>query len=186
VWIRGEVRSAPDVMSQLHAEDPALEQIVDECAPEIRPVGTPECLISSPRNWASVVSIWAVALDPTGGPIRAGNNCPGCTGAVMINEQTGTALPDFQYYQLGQLSAFVQPGAWRIDSPSQVSYGLTAAGYENASSGLDDVAFENPDGSKVLVAYNNSGAPIMFAVRSDGRYFETTLPSKAMTTFVWS
>jgi glucosylceramidase len=177
---------SPTVMSQMQEADPELKQIVDECAPEIRPVGTPEYLISSLRNWASVVSIWAVALDPSGGPIQAGNNCPGCTGAVTINEQTGTATPNLKYFQLGQVSAFVQSGAWRIGSPSQVSYGIGPSGYETATSGLDDVAFQNPDGSKVLVAYNNSRAPITFAVESDGRYFDTTLPSRAMTTFVWS
>jgi O-glycosyl hydrolase len=35
----------------------------------------------------------------------------------------------------------------------------------SATSGLDDVAFVNPDQSRVLVAYNNSSAAIPFAVR---------------------
>jgi glucosylceramidase len=51
---------------------------------------------------------------------------------------------------------------------------------------LDDVAFLNPDGSKVLIAYNNSTTPIAFAVESDGRYFSYTIPPQAMTTFRWS
>jgi hypothetical protein len=89
------------------------------------------------------------------------------------------------YYQLGQVSAFVQPGASRIDSPSFVSYGVNGSNVETVSAGLDDVAFVNPDGSKVLVAYNNSTAPISFAVSSDGRYFSYTIPPQAMTTFTW-
>ncbi len=37
----------------------------------------------------------------------------------------------------------------------------------------------------MLVAYNNSTAPISFAVETDGRYFTYTIPAQAMTTFVW-
>jgi glycosyl hydrolase family 30 len=57
----------------------------------------------------------------------------------------------------------VQPGARarrrRIDSPNFVSHGLNGSNIETVSAGLDDMAFLNPDGSKVLVAYNNSVAP---------------------------
>jgi hypothetical protein len=53
----------------------------------------------------------------------------------------------------------VQPGARRIDSPNFVSYGLDGSNIETVSAGLDDMAFLNPDGSKVLVASNNSVAP---------------------------
>jgi glucosylceramidase len=176
---------SPTAMSQQHAATPGLDQLVDECSPEIRGFGTPEFLISSLRNWASAVSVWSVALDPSGGPIQAGNDCPGCLGPVTINEQTQAITLRPEYYQLGQVSAFVQPGATRIDSPSFVTYGLNSSDIETVSSGLDDVAFQNPDGSIVLVAYNDSSAPISFAVDSGGRYFTYTLPGFAMTTFEW-
>jgi Glycosyl hydrolase family 30 beta sandwich domain len=39
---------------------------------------------------------------------------------------------------------------------------------DNATAGLDDVAFKNPDGSKILLAYNNSPRPIRFAVAWKG------------------
>ena len=156
---------------------PGLDQIVDECSPEIRPFGTPEFLISSLRNWASTVAVWGLALDPQGGPIQAGNNCPGCRGVVTINPQTQTVTFPAKYYQLGQVSAFVQPGATRIDSPSFVTYGVNSSNIETVSPGLDDVAFLNPDGSKALIAYNNSTAPISFAVQSNGRYFSYTIPA---------
>ena len=79
-----------------------------------------------------------------------------------------------------------QPGATRIDSPSTVTYGLNSSSVETVTAGLDDVAFQNPDGSYVLVVYNNnSAAPITFAVDEGGRYFTYSLPNNAMTTFVW-
>jgi glucosylceramidase len=176
---------SPTAMSQQHQATPGLDQLVDECSPEIRGFGTPEFLISSLRNWASAVSVWSVALDPNGEPVQPGNDCGGCLGPVTINEQTGTITPRTEYYQLGQVSDFVQPGATRVDSPSFVTYGLNSSDVETVSSGLDDVAFQNPDGSMTLVAYNNSSSPITFAVDSGGHYFTYALPGFAMTTFVW-
>ena len=175
----------PTVMSEMQQSSPSLDQIVDECSPELRSFGTPEFLISSLRNWARVVSVWSVALDPSGGPVQAANDCPGCTGPVTINEQTQAITFRPEYYQLGQVSAFVQPGAQRIASTSYVGYGQNPSGVETITPGLDDVAFVNPDGSKVLVAYNNSRAPISFDVESDGRHFTYTIPARAMTTFSW-
>lgn len=176
---------SPNVMSQLHQTALGLDQIVDECSPEIRPFGTPEFLISSLRNWASAAAVWSVALDPSGGPIQPGNNCPGCTGPVTIDEQTHKVTFRPVYYQLGQVSAFVQPGAVRIDSQNFGSYAVDSSNFETVAAGLDDVAFLNPDGSKVLVAYNNSGEPISFGVESAGRYFTYKIPARAMTTFQW-
>jgi glucosylceramidase len=176
---------APAAMTAMRQSHPALDQIVDECSPEIRSFGTPEFLISSLRNWARVVSVWSVALDPSGGPIQAANDCSGCRGPVTINEQTQTVAFRPEYYQLGQVSAFVAPGAQRIASTSFVDYGQNASRVETVTPGLDDVAFLNPDGSKVLVAYNNSRAPISFDVASDGRHFTYTIPARAMTTFTW-
>jgi hypothetical protein len=37
----------------------------------------------------------------------------------------------------------------------------------------------------VLIAYNNSSAPIVFAVDSNARYFTYTIAPHAMTTFTW-
>jgi glucosylceramidase len=176
---------SPTVMTQLEQSTPGLDQIVDECSPEIRGFGAPEFLISTLRNWASVVSVWTAATDPNGQPIQPGNNCTGCRGLVTIDQNAQTATLRTEYYQLGQVSSFVQPGAHRIDSPNFVTYGLNGSNIETVSAGLDDVAFLNPDGTKVLVTNNNSNAPISFAVQSDGRYFTYTIPAQAMTTFAW-
>jgi glucosylceramidase len=122
-----------------------------------------------------VVSIWSIALDPNGNPIQTPNHCGGCRGAVSVDQTTGsvTFLPE--YYQLAQVSAFVQPGAARIDATNFVTYTTNTSNIETVSSGLDDVAFLNPDGSKILIAYNNSTAPISFAVGSNGSYFTYTI-----------
>jgi glucosylceramidase len=51
--------------------------------------------------------------------------------------------------------------------------------------GLDNVAFENPDGSKVLVATNNSETAIHFQVQWRDRAFGYTLAAGATVTFRW-
>jgi glucosylceramidase len=175
---------SPTVMSQLHLAQPSLDQIVSECSPEIRPTVTGEYLISAFRNWASAALVWNVALESTGGPVQPPNSgCHGCTGVITINPQTHRARFSRKYYQLGQVSKYVAPGAVRISSTNFVSYGLFH-GFSVTSPGLDDVAFLNPDGSKVLVTYNN-GSATRFAVRAGGRYFTDRLAPGAMATFVW-
>ncbi len=140
-------------MSALHHAYPSEEIILSECSPGIIPYATAEVPIDATRNWASAVQLWNLALDPSGGPYETIWGCPGCTGVVTVDERTHTPSFGLNYFQFGQTTKYVQPGAVRISSTRQVSdgYGITR--------GVDNVAFVNPDGSKVLVAYNNRGEP---------------------------
>jgi glucosylceramidase len=179
-------RGNPTTISALHKEAPALDEIVAECSPGIMPASTSEVEIASMRNWASAVALWNLALDPAGGPVQPPNDaCPRCTGIVTIDEATHRVTLTRDYYQLGQLSKYVLPGAVRVASNHFVTYVHPTARRGMATGGLDDVAFENPDGSRALVTYNNSGAPITFAVKDAGRYFGYTLKAQATGTFVW-
>ena len=177
---------SPDVMSTLHSEDPRLEEIVDECSPGISTIPVSEVVISSLREWASTVALWNLALDPRDGPVQAPDTgCPGCTGLATIDPQTGTFTPRLAWYQLGQASHFIDVGATRVASNTFVTYDYVKRGVNFISASLDDVAFVNPDGTRVLLAYNNSPAPITFAVSWHGQYFEYTLPAEATVTFEW-
>jgi glucosylceramidase len=139
------------------------------------------------RNWASALALWNLALDPAGGPVQPPNlACPHCTGIVTIDGATQALTYTRAYYQLGQISKFVLPGAVRIGSNHFVRYILPTKHRSMATPGLDDVAFENPDGSRVLVAYNGSSTPIAFGVEDDGQYFAYTLAARATGTFVWN
>ena len=79
--------------------------------------------------------MWNVALDSKGGPKQTDNGCPGCIGLVTVNEQTHAVTYGSEYYQLGQVSSFVEPGAVRIGSPNFVTYSLNSSGIETVSSG---------------------------------------------------
>ncbi|MFZ1995285.1 MAG: glycoside hydrolase family 30 beta sandwich domain-containing protein [Solirubrobacteraceae bacterium] len=179
---------APGVMDALRQAAPRLEQIVDECSPGlITPTPTSEIVIASLRSWASTVALWNLALDPQGGPVQVPNHgCPGCVGLARIDERSGAVAETRAYYQLGQASAFIAPGARRVASTHFVSYVYARAGGSVVTPGLDDVAVRNPDGSIVLVAYDNAPSAVHFAVRWRARELSYALQPGAMATFVWN
>ena len=179
---------APGVMSTLRQAAPSLDEIVDECSPGlITPTPTSEIVIASLRNWASTVALWNLALDPHGGPVQVPNHgCPGCVGLARIDEGSGAVSLTRSYYQLGQASAFIAPGAQRIAATHFVSYVYPRSGVNVVTPGLDDVAVRNPDGSIVLVAYDNAPFTVHFAVRWRGRALTSALAPGATATFVWN
>jgi glucosylceramidase len=175
-------QGTPTVMSTLHRQQPKLEQWVTECTTQTDPAWFPaELEIAALRNWASAVNLWNLALDPAGGPVQAPNSaCHGCTGVVTVDERTHQVSYGDPYFQLGQVSKFLKPGAVRIYSNHFVSYSAAGPG-----AGLDDVAFLNRDGTEAVVAYNNSSAPARFAVVWHHKSFFYALPAGAMATFIW-
>lgn len=127
-------------------------------------------LIGATRNWAKCVLLWNLALDQNAGPTNGG--CTNCRGVVTINNSNGSYAREVEYYVLGHASKFVDPGAVRIAS--------------NIPGSIENVAFRNPDGSKVLIALNNGNASTSFKVKWGAQSFTYTLPAGAVATFKWS
>ncbi|MGZ6607417.1 MAG: glycoside hydrolase family 30 protein [Solirubrobacteraceae bacterium] len=181
-------RGEPDVMGSFHSRFPGLEEIVSECSPEILGFSTIELLISSLRDYATTVLVWNLALDPDGGPVQAPDSgCHGCRGILLVSEADGSVHKNMKYYELGQVSKFVRRGAVRIASTSNVTYyDQIRPSRFRSTSGVDNVAFVNPDGSKVLVANNTSDYSQRFVVTWHGGAFRYTLPVGSTVTFTWS
>jgi O-glycosyl hydrolase len=175
----------PELMSHLHAVAPRLEEIMDECGVDVSPLPVPEIAIASLRNWATTVVLWNMALNTHGGPRATHYGCGYCTGFADVDEATGTVSYRPMYYQLGQASKFIQRGARRIESGHFVRYRVPN-GAGTVTAGLDDVAFENPDGSHVLLAYDNSARPVRFAVDWHRQSFTYVLGPGATVTFIWN
>ncbi len=127
-------------------------------------------IIGATRNWARTVLKWNLALDENGGPTTGA--C-GCRGVVTIDSSTGAFTLNEEYYAFGHASKFVLPGARRVESTA-----LEPGSIEN-------VAFQNPDGSIVLVAFNPGNTEKTFTVRWEDRSFQATLPAGAAATYVW-
>jgi O-glycosyl hydrolase len=135
---------------------------------------TMSLLVNSPRNYSQDVLLWNLALDASNGPTN--NGCLTCRGVVTIAGSGGTATVtrNVDYYALGQLSKFVVPGAVRIGSSTL------------ADGSIENVAFRNPDGSKVLVAHNTTASARSFRVQWGGSSFSYTLGGGAAVTFTWN
>ena len=73
---------------------------------------------------------------------------------IRVNETTHQAWYGLNYFEFGQISKFVAPGAVRIASTR-----LVADDGKTVTPGVDDVAFINPNGKKVLTAYNSATDP---------------------------
>ncbi|MGD1081334.1 MAG: glycoside hydrolase family 30 beta sandwich domain-containing protein [Candidatus Sulfotelmatobacter sp.] len=130
-------------------------------------------LIGATRNWARSVSLWNLALDQNSGPKNG--TCSNCRGVVTIDDSVSPAnvTLNVEYYILGHLGKFVVPGAHRIDSNT---FGAGS---------IEDVAFQNPDGSIVLLVLNSATSAGTFTVSFQGQSFNYTLPAGALATFSW-
>ncbi len=175
---------SPDSITTEHELFPQLDEIVDECSPGLTP-SVSETLISSLRNWASAVVFFNLALDPKRGPVQPPNHgCPPCTGEATVYPGGRFGL-NLNFFQLGQASHFVDRGAVRIATQNFVSYAIAGNDPQIATPGLDDVAFQNPNGSKILLAYNNSAKTIRFGVQWQKGWFTYRLAPRATVTFEW-
>lgn len=126
--------------------------------------------IGTTRNWSKNVLLWNLALNSNHGPTNGG--CADCRGVVTING--GNVVKNVEYYTLAHFSKFVKPGAKRVNSTD----------FDN-SLNMQNVAFVNPDGSKVLVVLNQSETTRKFAVKSGGTRISYSIEPNAVATIVW-
>jgi len=190
-WVAGTAYHCysgdPSAQSALHAAHPDKGIWFTECSGSHGATDTPEqifrgtltwharnIVIGTTRNWAKSVVNWNIALDSSGGPHNGG--CDTCTALITVGTD-GTVSTNAEYYTIGHLAKFVDPGAVRIGS---TSFGTT--GWNGQ---IMDVAFRNPDGSTALVVHNENDNPSTFAVAVGDQSFEYTLPGGALATFTW-
>ncbi|WP_432160926.1 ricin-type beta-trefoil lectin domain protein [Streptomyces sp. NRRL F-5630] len=162
--------------SQIHDKYPELDAfqtehsggtwIADQQTEDMRNI------IDYTRNWAKSVTKWSLAVDQNRGPHNGG--CGTCDGLVTVHDgddRSGQVDYTIEYYTMGHLTKFVRPGASRIAS--------------TASGDVPNVAWRNTDGSKALLAYNESSSARSFTVNWGGQHFTYQLPGKTSATFTW-
>jgi glucosylceramidase len=124
------------------------------------------------RNWACSYNSWVTMLDQNKSP----KNTPFNVDPTLLIKGTSSADQYWatpEAYLLGQYAKYVKFGAKRIES----NYGV--------SGGLTNVAFQNPDGSIVMVVMNNSSSAQNFRVLCEGNQFIAQLPAKTVGTYIW-
>ncbi len=127
-------------------------------------------VIRIPRNYSKTIVWWNIALNQNNGPIVFHNTVN--RGMVTINQNNGSITYNVDYFTMGHISRFVRPGALRIESNT----------FEND---LENVAFRNPDGSKVLIISNRTNNSRDIKVVWGTQSFSYTIPGKAAVTFKW-
>jgi glucosylceramidase len=121
------------------------------------------------RHWCQAISGWNLALDEKGRP----NVGPfPCGGMVTIHSQSKTITRSGQYWAFAHFSRNVRRGAKRFGSTCQMD-------------GVEQVAFENPDGQKVLIV-TNSGLARRATLKLGNDAADVNLAADSLTSLLWS
>ena len=166
----------PDMMSKVHDAHPDAQMHWTEGGPDYTApdyatdwANWGQTFTHAIRNWCRSITGWNLALDEKGRP----NIGPfTCGGLVTINSQTKEITRSGQYWGFAHFSRAVERGAKRVESSGNLT-------------GIDHVAFENPDGGKVLVV-TNSGTAKKVVLNQAGRMVELALVQDSVSTLTWS
>ena len=125
-------------------------------------------LIGSLSHWSRVVLEWNLASDPECCPHTPGGEAR-CVGALTIDGDQ--VFRNVAYYVIAHASKFVAPGSIRVGSEATLN--------------LAHVAFQTPAGNAVLIVLNDSDERQSFQLECRDYYAMTSLPARAVATFVW-
>ena len=125
-------------------------------------------MINDFNNGTVAWTDWNILLDETGGPNHVGNLC---FAPAHGDTKTGELTLTYSYYYIGHFSKFIRPGAKRISSVS-------------SSNSLLSTAFVNADGSVVIVAMNQSDAPLEYSITMNSKTAKVDIPGNGIQTIV--
>jgi glucosylceramidase len=125
-------------------------------------------MINDLNRWTTGWIDWNLLLNETGGPNHVGNLC---SAPILADSATGHLVHQNSYAYIGHFARFIQPGAHRV---------LCAA----SSQDLETTAFVNPDGRTVVVVMNRTEKAIAYTLRVQDSHCPTSIPARAIATFV--
>ena len=125
-------------------------------------------IVGAPRNWSKTVLEWNLANNGGFGPYTPGG-CTVCLGALTIGGSN--VVQNVGYYIIAHASKFVPAGSVRISS--------------NIVNNLQNVAYNTPDGKKVLIVLNDNSTFQSFNIQFKDKWVNMGLDAGAVATFVW-
>lgn len=129
------------------------------------------------RNYAQSIIYWNMVLDSNGAPdyyyMKMQHTHSQNRGLATIDAITKNITYNTDYYSLGQFCKFIEPGAYRIASNS------------NLREGVYNVAFMNPDNMKVLIVFNENEKHNSICIRDGEEVVSYIIPPLSLTTFCW-
>ena len=135
-----------------------------------------QAVLGAVNNYARGVVFWNLTLNSSNGPVLNSTVCnPNPCWAVDTLNSNNAPQHSPEYYALGHIGKFVVPGAQVITVSSQAVTG-----------GVIDAGWKNPDGTIVVVAYNDwTGGSNTVTLSWNGKYANYTIPSGGLVTFKW-
>jgi glucosylceramidase len=125
-------------------------------------------MIGDFKHWVCGFIDWNIVLDQRGGPNHVGNFCD---APVLVDTNTKVVSYHASFYYIAHFSKFVRPGAHRVGSTG-------------GPTGLESIAFENPDGSLVTVVVNATDLAAPFQLNAGGETLACTIPAHGIQTYV--
>lgn len=125
-------------------------------------------IIGCMNNWVDGWIDWNMVLNRQGGPNWFEN---WCVAPVIVDTELDEVYFTPIYYTLSHFSKFIRPGAKRI-------------GFENSDDSLMSTAFINPDGSYVVVLFNESGSAKRIHLNLNDKSVKLYIEDKAIKTIV--
>jgi len=119
------------------------------------------------NNWAVGWVDWNQILDMQGGPNHVNNYCD---ANIVCDTKNQVFYYQTTYYFTGQISKYVVPGSYRIDSSL-------------SSNDLSVASFRTPENNVVIVALNKNTSPKTFQIANSGQYAQYQIPSRSIVTF---
>ncbi|MCI6467795.1 MAG: glucosylceramidase [Faecalicatena sp.] len=129
-------------------------------------------LIGGFQHYMSAAVEWNLILDENGGPYHD-RPMGGCKAPIIYNHETGELGIQPVYYATAQFSRFIKRGAVRL-------------GTSTFNEEMKAAAFENPDGTVILVILNCMENPYEVFVRLEDTIAEIFVPEKSVSTYVVS
>lgn len=126
-------------------------------------------VIGSMRNWSKTALQWNLANNGAFGPHTDGG-CTICKGAITVNSSE-SFVRNVGYYIIAHASKFVPQGSTRISS--------------NIIGNLHNVAFNTPQGKKVLIVENDGNSNEIFNIKYNGKWVQASLDTGSVGTYVW-
>jgi glucosylceramidase len=125
-------------------------------------------MIEDLNHWTTGWIDWNLLLDKGGGPNHVGNFC---LSPIMADTSTDSLIFQSSYYYIGHISRFVRPGAQRIMCGNPVD-------------DLEATAFENPDGSIVIVVMNRTEKAVSMGLNFKNQTTILEHPARSISTYV--
>ena len=111
---------------------------------------------------------WNICLNAQGGPNYAGNYCE---APVICDTENGTFSYKLSFYYISHFSRYIRPKARRIATTVYTSE-------------LEQVAFQNEDGSMVVVILNQTPKVQRASLRIADNLIDCEIPAESISTIV--